>query len=108
PGQEIATLRPGGGRAVASGSSLAAAHVSGAVALMLERRPGLDGSTARALLEEHTYPVARGEGDAIEVVNACLADAALFDGRCPGSAGRAARLRLRVALPRAGSPASRR
>src|SRR5690606_39267063 len=60
PGQEIATLRPGGGRAVASGSSLAAAHVSGAVALMLERRPGLDGSTARALLEEHTYPVARG------------------------------------------------
>ena len=107
PGQDIATLRPGGGRAVASGSSLAAAHVSGAVALMLERRPGLDGARARALLEEHTYPVARSEGGAVEVVNACLAVAALVDGRCPRTTGQPAGLRQRVALPRAADPAAR-
>ncbi|HUG99021.1 MAG TPA: S8 family serine peptidase [Gammaproteobacteria bacterium] len=108
PGQDITTLRPGGGHAVASGSSLAAAHVSGAVALMLERRPRLDGNRARALLEEHTYPVARGEGDAVEVVNACLAVAALVGGRCPRTAGQPEGLRQRVALPRAGDPTSRR
>ena len=108
PGQDIATLRPGGGHAVASGSSLAAAHVSGAVALMLERRPRLDGSKARAMLEEHTYPVARGEGDAVEVVDACLAVAALVDGRCPRTTGRPAGMRQRVALPRTGDPTSGR
>lgn len=108
PGQDITTLRPGGGHSVTSGSSLAAAHVSGAVALMLERRPRLDGNGARALLEEHTYPVTRGDGDAVEVVNACLAVAALVDGRCPRTPGRAAGLRQRVALPQPGGPTSHR
>jgi len=50
PGVDILTTVPGGGYEFLSGSSMAAAHVSGVVALLLERRPNLTPSAAADLL----------------------------------------------------------
>jgi len=50
PGEEILTTQPGNRHAFESGSSLAAAHVSGLVALMLELSPSLTTERVRALL----------------------------------------------------------
>lgn len=52
PGRDILTLEPGGRYDFASGSSLAAAHVSGALALLLELRPRLRGTELLALLRD--------------------------------------------------------
>lgn len=52
PGRNILTLEPGGRYDFASGSSLAAAHVSGALALLLELRPRLRGTELLALLRD--------------------------------------------------------
>ncbi|MBA8883311.1 S8 family serine peptidase [Dokdonella fugitiva] len=51
PGRDILTLEPGGHYDYASGSSLATAHVTGAVALLLEIDPHLDAKTVFALLD---------------------------------------------------------
>jgi subtilisin family serine protease len=50
PGRDILTLEPGGHYDYASGSSLATAHVTGAVALLLELDPRLDAKSLFALL----------------------------------------------------------
>lgn len=51
PGVEIVSTAPGGKYLVTSGTSLAAAHVAGAAALLLERRPGFSPSELQSLLE---------------------------------------------------------
>lgn len=51
PGKDILTTQPNGGYDFASGSSLAAAHVSGIAALLLSVSPRLDAGTVRAILE---------------------------------------------------------
>jgi len=56
PGRDILTLAPGGHYGYASGSSLAAAHVSGAVALLRALSPGLRAETVQALLERAPQP----------------------------------------------------
>ncbi len=50
PGNDILTTQPGGGYDFTSGSSMAAPHVSGIVALLLSIAPGLDARTAHDLL----------------------------------------------------------
>ena len=50
PGVDIELLAPDGGYRFASGTSLAAAHVSGIVALLLERKPGLSPNAVRHIL----------------------------------------------------------
>ena len=50
PGVDIELLAPAGGYRFASGTSLAAAHVSGIVALLLERKPGLSPNAVRHIL----------------------------------------------------------
>lgn len=50
PGTDILTTQPGGGYDFTSGSSMAAAHVSGIVALLLSLDSHLDARTIRALL----------------------------------------------------------
>jgi hypothetical protein len=85
PGHDILTLRPGGGFELASGSSLAAAHISGVVALLLEQRAGLAGAEIHELLAGFMEPVMRVGGSNFRVVNACRALASLVDGRCPGT-----------------------
>jgi subtilisin family serine protease len=52
PGRSILTLAPGGGYDYASGSSLATAHVSGAVALLRSVDGTLDGAAAHRLLSQ--------------------------------------------------------
>lgn len=50
PGNDILTTQPGGGYDFTSGSSMAAAHVSGIVGLLLYLAPGLDARTVHDLL----------------------------------------------------------
>lgn len=50
PGREVLTLMPGGRYDFASGTSMAAAHVSGLAALLLQHQPGLDGPRVERLL----------------------------------------------------------
>ncbi|MDI3259399.1 MAG: S8 family serine peptidase [Sinobacteraceae bacterium] len=81
PGREVLTLVPGGHYDYASGSSLAAAQVSGVLALMLAREPRLTSPTAHELLARSIGPRAGAS------IDACVALAQLgADARCHGAA----------------------
>ncbi len=56
PGMDILTTVPSGGYDFLSGSSLAAAHVSGIVALLLERDPKLSPDTVKKMLVAPNKP----------------------------------------------------
>lgn len=71
PGKEILVPTPGGGFDYASGSSLAAAHVSGIAALLVASRPGLTGTNVEQLL-------VASRPDERHLVNACRALANLL------------------------------
>ena len=71
PGEEILVPVPGGGYDYASGSSLSAAQVSGIVALLLAKRPGLNHDDISALLVS-------SRTSASGSVNACRALARLL------------------------------
>ena len=71
PGKDILTTRPEGRYDFASGSSLAAAHVSGIAALLLSLSPDLDAGAVRAILRRSSGM----PGD--RVVNAAAAISAL-------------------------------
>jgi subtilisin family serine protease len=81
PGVDILTTVPGGGWDFLSGSSLAAAHVSGVVALLLEERPRLGADEALALLRgtAQTAPATgRAPAQEVALVDACAALAQLM------------------------------
>ncbi|HJV70691.1 S8 family serine peptidase [Ideonella sp.] len=59
PGRDVLTLQPGGRYDYASGSSIAAAHVTGVAALLLAADPRLDRATLGAALLEHGSGPAR-------------------------------------------------
>jgi hypothetical protein len=85
PGRDVLTLVPPDGYDYLSGSSIAAAHVSGIVALLLERAPSLQASEVEALLERTSRPAGPDAADARKVVSACDALAAVAgDVRCGG------------------------
>jgi hypothetical protein len=73
PGRDILTLTPGGHYDFASGSSFAAAHVTGTIALLLELQPQLDARTIEVLLDQTSAPTLRHA----RVINACRAIATL-------------------------------
>jgi subtilisin family serine protease len=52
PGVDVLAAEPEGRYAFSSGTSIAAAHVSGLVALLLEKRPDLDLEGVRKLLSD--------------------------------------------------------
>ncbi len=68
PGRDILTLEPGGHYDYASGSSLATAHVSGAIALLLGLDSHLDARTAFSLLSASVHV----SGASINVCRAAL------------------------------------
>ncbi len=70
PGRDILTLEPGGHYDYASGSSLATAHVTGALALLLALKPGERTAELAALLR-------RSQGEAGAPIDICSAVAAL-------------------------------
>lgn len=74
PGADVLTTQPQGSYDFMSGSSLAAAHVSGVAALLLEQRPRLAQPSLRELLEATSNPSGTVTGD----VNACAALARLL------------------------------
>jgi hypothetical protein len=83
PGRDVLTLRPAGGYDFANGSSLAAAQVSGIVALLRARNPKLDSRGARDLLER-SHP---SSGATTCLVNACAALSSMVAGMtCNGAA----------------------
>lgn len=68
PGSEILTTTLDSGYAFFSGNSLAAAHVSGVIALLLEREPAIDAGRLTSLLAESSRrPAAAGS------ISACRA-----------------------------------
>ena len=77
PGVEVLTLVPPDGYDFLSGSSIAAAHVSGIVALLLERDPSLRASDIESLLVRTSRPIGRNGADHRKVVSACDALAEL-------------------------------
>jgi hypothetical protein len=81
PGVDILTTQPDGQYDFASGSSLAAAHVSGIAALLLSLSPGLDANAFLGILRDSST---RTGG--VPLVNAAAAIDALDDGRPAGLA----------------------
>lgn len=80
PGVEILTTTPGQAYAFLSGTSLAAAHVSGVVALLLEREPMMSPSQIRLVLFATARPVTASGVPGIRLVDACAALAKLAGG----------------------------
>jgi subtilisin family serine protease len=70
PGHDILTTTAGGGWGFVSGSSLAAAHVSGVAALLLERSPNLKPQQLHALLVRSAVPTGPSGPSALD---ACAA-----------------------------------
>lgn len=91
PGREILTLTPDDHYDYFSGSSVAAAHVSGIVALVREIRPHLTTASARELLVRTSAQSPSTGGGSRLVVNACAAVADLIGGgECPAAVATAA------------------
>jgi subtilisin family serine protease len=57
PGVEILALAPGGTYRITTGTSVAAAHVSGIAALLLERNPALTPADVRKILMNSAKPL---------------------------------------------------
>ena len=78
PGRRILTLRPHGSYDFENGSSLAAANVSGVVALLLAVRSGLSADEVRALLTGVSAHPVLGHVPHTTMINACAALATLL------------------------------
>ena len=57
PGVEVLALAPGESFQIATGTSVAAAHVSGIAALLLERKPSLEPDEVRAIITATAKPL---------------------------------------------------
>jgi hypothetical protein len=88
PGREILTLLPGGHYDFASGASIATAQVSGVVALMLAKNPGLSAASAYRLLRDTSSSLQTADGG-VKGVDACAAVVTLVgQGACHTSEGK--------------------
>lgn len=72
PGQDIVAPAPHGRYALLSGSSLAAAHVTGVAALLLQRQPDLSPDRVKTVLQSSARPVSATRPE-LGVVDACAA-----------------------------------
>jgi hypothetical protein len=71
PGNQIPTTEPGGRWGFVSGSSFAAAHVSGIIALLLELAPALSPQQVRTALASGQRPLDALRTDAIGRIDSC-------------------------------------
>jgi subtilisin family serine protease len=98
PGQEILTTLPNNSYNFMSGSSFAAAHVSGLIALMLELKPGLNAAQIASLLlgSMSSEPTLQ----ALRTVNCCTALASVGTSHCelPINDGQAAKSSIKPML----------
>ena len=82
PGRDIVSTAPGGSYDFASGSSFAAAHVTGAIALLRARVPGLSANAMNAALDR-----TRAHESGEDTINICAAlDAVQAQADCMHSA----------------------
>ncbi|MCC8988241.1 MAG: S8 family serine peptidase, partial [Candidatus Contendobacter sp.] len=72
PGQDIVAPAPQGRYALLSGSSLAAAHVTGVAALLLQHQPGLSPDQVKTLLQASARPAPAARPE-LGIVDACAA-----------------------------------
>ena len=79
PGEDVVSTAPGASYALSSGSSLAAAHVSGVIALLKEHNPSLRPAELEQILLSSLAPELGGNG-ALSV-NACNAVSLLLGGQ---------------------------
>jgi len=63
PGVDILVPAPAGGYQLTTGTSVAAAHISGVVALMLERNPRLTPADVRAILSATAKKLPQGRNE---------------------------------------------
>jgi len=70
PGTDILTTQPNGSYDFSSGSSMAAAHVSGIAALLLSIAPHLDANSLRDLLSHGKVAAGIEQVDAADAVGA--------------------------------------
>ena len=88
PGREILTLLPGGHYDFASGASIATAQVSGVVALMLAKNPGLSAPSAYRLLRDTSSSRETADGG-VKGIDACAAVVTLMgQGTCHAGEGK--------------------
>jgi len=88
PGREILTLLPGGHYDFASGVSIATAQVSGVVALILAKNPGLSAPSAYRLLRDTSSSRETADGG-VKGIDACAAVVTLIgQGTCHGPEGK--------------------
>ena len=73
PATNVLTTVPSGSYDMLSGSSLAAAHVSGGAALMLSLEPALSPSTLRSVLSDSVRAIPEPDGGSYRVVDLCAA-----------------------------------
>lgn len=85
PGVEVLTTVPNQGYNFVSGSSFAAAHVSGIVALLLEGNPQLSPREVKSLLLETGHPSEGNEAESVSIrhVDACAALRRVVRKSCP-------------------------
>jgi subtilisin family serine protease len=83
PGEHVLTTTPNDSWGFLSGSSFAAAHVSGIAALLLERSPKLKPAQVSLIFRQHVYETAE-QGS---VVDACAALASVSAGSLPCQTG---------------------
>ncbi len=79
PGVDILTTMPHGSYDLFSGSSAAAAEVSGIAALLLEKNPKLTPAQLAAILQKTAHPI---DADPVAEVDACAALASVAGGGC--------------------------
>jgi subtilisin family serine protease len=79
PGVEVLSAQPGAGFAVLTGTSMAAAHVSGVAALLLQARADLGPAGVRRALEGHAQALGPGTGHGL--VDGCRAVSDALGGR---------------------------
>ncbi len=86
PGVDVLSTAPRSSYDFFSGSSLAAAHVSGIVALLLERNPRLTPRDLESLFRGTAQPLPASDGAAnpVGLVDACAALAKVAGVACPG------------------------